>query len=160
MQGVSRRGRAHDPAKKTALSLKNSLFAGNLPRRPARSALRRQPPIHALGQAPRETQEWAENPGFSHIRSCLRTPGWPMLRWKSAKVSGLVRKYSRFAETNGRRPVRSRLPPDRTRNSNPARSASQIWGAVPLGRLGPKSPADFADVFVRENLVGGFSCSR
>jgi hypothetical protein len=39
-------------------------------------------------------------------------------------------------------------------------SASQIWGAVLPGRQGAQNPADFADVFVRENSMGGFSCSR
>jgi hypothetical protein len=62
-------------------------------------SLPRQPPIRAFGQAPQETQEWAGNPGFSHIRLRLQAPGLPKLRVKSLKVSGRIRKYSRFAET-------------------------------------------------------------
>jgi hypothetical protein len=48
-----------------------------------------------------QTRERAGNPGFSRIRFRLRTPGSPKLRCKSPKVSGRVRKYSRFAETIG-----------------------------------------------------------
>ena len=70
-------------------------------RRQVRSALRRQPPIRAVGQAPQEARECAGNPGCSRIRFCLWTPGSSILRWKSPKVSGLVREYSRFAETIG-----------------------------------------------------------
>jgi hypothetical protein len=69
--------------------------------RRARSALRRQPAIHAFGQAPQETREWAGNPGFSRIRFRLRTPALPNLRCKSPKVSGRFRKYSRFGEIIG-----------------------------------------------------------
>jgi hypothetical protein len=64
-----------------------------------RSALRRQPRIPAFGQAPQETREWAGNPGFSRIRFRLWAPRSPIPGWKSPKVSGLVREYSRFAET-------------------------------------------------------------
>jgi hypothetical protein len=60
-----------------------------------------QPAIRALGQAPRGSREWAENPSFLSIRFRLQTPGSPIFRWKSPKVSGLVREYSRFAETIG-----------------------------------------------------------
>jgi AAA domain len=63
-----------------------------------RSALRRQPAISASSQTSQETREWAGSPGFSRIRFGLRTPSSPILRWK---VSGLVREYSRFAETIG-----------------------------------------------------------
>jgi hypothetical protein len=38
------------------------------------------------------------NPGFSRIRFSLWTPGLPRLRRKSAKISGLLRNYSRFGE--------------------------------------------------------------
>ena len=64
-------------------------------------SLRGQPATPAFGQAPQEPRQWAGNPGFSRIRLRLRTPGSPTLRWKSPKVSGLVRDYSRFAETIG-----------------------------------------------------------
>src|SRR5947207_15616095 len=67
----------------------------------ARSTLRRQPAIPALGQAPEGTREWAGNPGFSRIRFRLWTPTSPRLRQKSPKVSGLLGKYSRFTETIG-----------------------------------------------------------
>jgi hypothetical protein len=63
--------------------------------------LPRQPAIPALGSAPEEKREWAGNPGFSRIRFRLQTPGLPKLRKKSSKVSGQIRKYSRFAETIG-----------------------------------------------------------
>src|SRR6187397_2722630 len=57
--------------------------------------------IPALGQAPEGTREWAGNPSFSRIRFRLWTPALPRLRRKSPKVSGLLRKYSRFGETMG-----------------------------------------------------------
>jgi hypothetical protein len=60
-----------------------------------------QPPIPAFSLASQETREPAGNPGFLRIRFCFRVPGLPNLSWKSPKVSGLVRKYSRFAETIG-----------------------------------------------------------
>jgi hypothetical protein len=42
-----------------------------------------------------------QNPGFSRIRFGLCTPGSPVFRRKSSKVSGRVCRYSRFAETFG-----------------------------------------------------------
>ena len=49
---------------------------------------------------PRDT-ETGRKSGFSRIRFGLQTPGSPVLRRKSRKVSGRVREYSRFAETIG-----------------------------------------------------------
>jgi hypothetical protein len=49
-------------------------------------------------------------PDFSRIRLCLQTPGLPKLREKSPKISGPIRKFSRFAETIGGDLVRPRLP--------------------------------------------------
>ncbi|MBI5323068.1 hypothetical protein [Bradyrhizobium sp.] len=60
-----------------------------------------QPPIPAFGQAPQETRAQPANPGFSRIQVCLWTLGSLDMRRKSPKVSGLVREYSRFAETIG-----------------------------------------------------------
>jgi hypothetical protein len=63
-----------------------------------------------------------------------------MLRWKSANVSGLVRKYSRFVETNGGdyfdhdcRPIRplstaGKLP----RMILPVTMAAQFMGRHPV----------------------------
>ena len=97
-----------------------------------RSALRRQPPIPAFGQASQETREWAGNPGFSRIRFRLWTPGLPRLRRKPPKVSGLLRKYSRFGETMGGDRFDHDCRPTDTRSSDPTRSAksfssSPIW---------------------------------
>lgn len=61
-----------------------------------------QPGIPAFGSASQETRERAGNPGFSGIRFRLWTLGSPKLWRKSPKVSGCIRKYSRFAETIGR----------------------------------------------------------
>ena len=66
-----------------------------------RSALRRQPGSPAFGESPQETREWAGYPGFSCIQVRLWIPSSVILRWKLPKVSGLVREYSRFAETIG-----------------------------------------------------------
>src|SRR6266566_5073285 len=60
-----------------------------------------QRPIPALGRAPEETPEWAGNPGVSRSRLSLRVATLPTQRRKWLKVSGLVREYSRFAETIG-----------------------------------------------------------
>jgi hypothetical protein len=60
---------------------------------------RRQPASLAFGQTSEETRERAGNRGFSRIRFRLQAPGLPKLREKSPKVSGQIRKYSRFAET-------------------------------------------------------------
>jgi hypothetical protein len=60
-----------------------------------------QPPSPAFGPASQETREWAGNPGFSRIRYGLWTLAFPNLRWKSPKVSGRFREYSRFGETIG-----------------------------------------------------------
>ena len=65
-----------------------------------------------FGQAPEETREWPGNPGLLRIRSRLRTPCSTALRRKSLKVSGLVRKYSRFAETIGGDWFDYDLPPE------------------------------------------------
>ena len=53
--------------------------------RPVRSALRRQPGIHAFGRAFQEPLECAGNPGFSHIWFRLRTPSSPTLRLNRRK---------------------------------------------------------------------------
>jgi hypothetical protein len=53
---------------------------------------------------PGDPNNGPEIPAF-RTRSRLQTPGSLNLRWKSPKVSGLVREYSRFAETIGRRLV-------------------------------------------------------
>jgi len=60
-----------------------------------------QPRSPAFGQASQGTREGSGNPGFSRIRFRLWTTASPRLRRKSLKVSGLLRKYSRFAETLG-----------------------------------------------------------
>ena len=46
------------------------------------------------------------------IRLRLWAPALPNLRWKSPKVSALVREYSRFAETIGGDWFESQLPPE------------------------------------------------
>jgi hypothetical protein len=58
-------------------------------------------PFLPFGQASQETREWAGNPSFSRIRFRLWTFALPSWRWKSTKVSGLLREYSRFGETMG-----------------------------------------------------------
>jgi hypothetical protein len=80
--------------------------------RQARSALRRQPPIRAFGQAPQETREWAGNHGFSRIRFCLRTPGSPQsispmlikcgwIDWSACGRSAHSRPRTSFATHDG-----------------------------------------------------------
>ena len=92
-----------------------------------------QPPIRAFGQAPRETRAWAGNPGFSHNRFCLRTPGFQILRWKSAKVSDLSRENSRFAETGSitttARSVQQ-VEPTSLRQRNLGRRTSRLEGSA------------------------------
>jgi hypothetical protein len=73
-----------------------------------------QPGSPAVGRAPQEKREWARNAGFSRVRFCLRTPVSPDVRWKLPKVSGLLREYSRFAETFAGDRVRPRLPREGT----------------------------------------------
>ena len=65
------------------------------------SGLRRQPGSPVVPWTSQPARIRAGNAGFSRIRLRLQTPNWPILRWKSPKVSGLVREYSRFAETIG-----------------------------------------------------------
>jgi hypothetical protein len=67
----------------------------------ASSILPGQPGIPAFGRPSQETRKWAGNPGFSRIRFRLQARSSPNSRWKSPKVSSLVREYSRFAETIG-----------------------------------------------------------
>jgi hypothetical protein len=58
-----------------------------------------QPGIPAFGQSSLETREWVGNPGLSRILAELIV--------ELLKASGLVREYSRFAETIGRARNRS-----------------------------------------------------
>ena len=64
------------------------------------SPMSRAAPCFRL-DSPRDAGMGRKTPGFSRIRFRLWTPCLPNLRWKSPKVSGLVREYSRFAETIG-----------------------------------------------------------
>src|SRR6478672_2088978 len=66
------------------------------------SSIPPSPASHSRNQLgfPRNAR-WGRKSQLSRIQFRLRTPNSPILRWKSPKVSGLVRGYSRFAETIG-----------------------------------------------------------
>src|SRR6516164_3169567 len=79
-------------------------------RRPARSALHRQPGSPAFVPISRGVRERAANSGLLHLASGLETPVSPFWRAKSPKVSGRFRKYSRFPETTAGDLARTPLP--------------------------------------------------
>jgi hypothetical protein len=83
-------------------SLKNSLFAGNSRWRRVRSALRRQPPSHAIRRGLQPARHRPGIPGFSRTSVSLQAPGLRYSEPKSRKVSDLYLENSRFAETIGR----------------------------------------------------------
>jgi hypothetical protein len=53
-----------------------------------------------LARLPKKREDGPEMPAFRAFDFVSGLPS-PNLRWRSPKVSGLVREYSRFAETIG-----------------------------------------------------------
>jgi hypothetical protein len=116
-----------------------------------RSALQRQPRIPAFGRAPQETREWAGNGLFARS---ISSPDSQVgnLRAPFAKVSGLVREYSRFAETISGDWVRSRLPPG-ARRAQPA-TAGLICQTTAALKRQERRPLNLPSLLVQDSDLG------